>query len=94
MKKITQATLPVICLLRLMDSDVPCVGKVYYKMFQLKNALLEVPGLTRVQKRQITHDLEAGAYTRPLFCSTRAVIGHQSQIQASTSQPNLRRFCR
>jgi hypothetical protein len=46
-------------LLRLIDGDTACVGKVYYKMYSLKHSMLQVAGLNARQKAQITRDLEA-----------------------------------
>ena len=50
LKKIVGLLIPVLVLLRLFDSDNPCTGKVYFKMFRLGEDIIMFSGITRTQR--------------------------------------------
>ena len=49
-KKIVELLMPVLVLLRLFDSDIPCAGKVYFKMFRLGEEIKSFSGITHSHK--------------------------------------------
>jgi len=48
-EELTSLCKPIISLLRLVDGTVPCVGKVYWKMYQIDNDIENAP--TEEQKK-------------------------------------------
>ena len=52
-KRISQVTSvcePIVCLLRLVDGCIPCVGKIYWKMYKLEQDILTSAILDQAQK--------------------------------------------